>query len=62
MQRVKNFYYLIGLSLEEAQAIHANLRVVRQDDEDFMVTQEVDETRLNVEVEKGKISAVNNFG
>ena len=61
-QKVNKGKELVGKTLEEAKKLNSNLRVLKQDGEARLHTQDFKPTRVNVEVEKGIVTKVVSFG
>lgn len=61
-QKVNKGKELVGKTLEEAKKLNPKIRVIKQDGKSFMVTQDFQPTRVNVEVEAGVVTKVVSFG
>jgi hypothetical protein len=53
---------LVGLPVGDARKIYPSIRVTREDGVNYNITMELNLVRLNVHVDAGKISKVQDFG
>ena len=61
-QKVNKGRELVGKTIEEAKKLSPSIRVIKQDGEARLHTQDFKPTRVNVEVEKGIVTKVVSFG
>lgn len=59
---MSDYNHLIGLTVEEAKEKGVWIRVMREDNQRYVGTMDFRPTRINVEVENGKIIKVNGVG